>query len=72
MYVNIITFWGAEGSPTVSPPLSEPRLSGSQNNLARDMWITLLSHQRMYISAFSVARVFSLLDDGGVYLCSVD
>ena len=55
---------------TVNPQLSEPRLSGSQNHLAHDMWIMQLSHQRTYtvytVCAFSVARVFSLLEDGGV------
>ena len=55
---------------TVNPQLSEPRLSGSQNHLARDTWIMQLSHQRTYtvytVCAFSVTRVFSLFEDGRV------
>ena len=40
---------------TVNPQLSEPRLSGSQNHLARDTWIMQLSHQRAYTVYVSVA-----------------
>ena len=37
--------------------------------LARDTWIMQLSHQRTYtVCTISVARMFSLLEDGGVYL----
>ena len=58
-------------NPQLSEPrLSEPQLSGSQNHLARDTWIMQLSHQRTYlvytVCVFSVERVFSLLEDGGV------
>ena len=58
-------------NPQLSEPrLSEPRLSESQNHLAHDTWITQLLHQRtctVYtVCAFSVTRVFSLLEDGGV------